>query len=60
MIDKKISEKVLTVGVDYKVPKGGIAFVLNAYSSFYEPFNFVCTSKGDGKFSKSLVLFFAV
>ncbi len=42
MIDN-IFEKVLYVGMDYKVPRGGIASVLNTYSFFIHPFKFVRT-----------------
>ncbi len=57
---KGICKKVLTVGVDYKTPKGGIAYVLNAYSKFYKPFNFVTTSKGNSKVTKLFVLILAI
>lgn len=39
--------KILFVGVDYKVPKGGIASVLNTYSTFIRPFKFVRTYAGE-------------
>ena len=41
MSESSIFEKVLFVGMDYKVPKGGIASVLNTYSTFIHPFKFV-------------------
>lgn len=40
---ENIFNRVLYVGMDYKVPKGGIASVLNTYSSFVRPFKFVRT-----------------
>lgn len=43
MDDSILFEKVLFVGIDYKVPKGGIANVLNTYSTFIRPFKFVRT-----------------
>ena len=48
MIDQKICERVLTVGPEWKKPKGGIAQVLNSYSSIYNPFIFVTTTRGGG------------
>lgn len=56
MIDKEICRKILVVGADYKNPKGGIAYVLNAYSKFYSEFNFITTSKGSNKLVKLFVL----
>lgn len=47
MEEKNIFEKVLYVGLDYRVPRGGIASVLNTYSSFIYPFKFVRTSATD-------------
>lgn len=38
-----IFNRILYVGIDDKVPKGGIASVLNTYSSFIRPFKFVRT-----------------
>ena len=43
MDNNNIFNRVLFVGMDYKVPKGGIASVLNTYSSFIRPFKFVRT-----------------
>lgn len=40
---ENVFNRVLYVGMDYKVPKGGIASVLNTYSSFIRPFKFVRT-----------------
>ena len=47
MVDYNIYEKVLFVGMDYKIPKGGIASVLNTYSSFIHPFKFVRTAASE-------------
>lgn len=60
MIDINICKKVLTVGTDYKNPYGGIAFLLNVYSTFFYPFNFVCTSKKSNKISKFIILLYAI
>ena len=43
MDDSILFEKILFVGIDYKLPKGGIASVLNTYSTFIHPFKFVRT-----------------
>ena len=40
---KTIFDNVLFVGMEFKMPKGGIASVLNTYSTFISPFKFVCT-----------------
>ena len=47
MSESSIFEKVLFVGMDYKIPKGGIASVLNTYSIFIHPFKFVRTAAGE-------------
>lgn len=47
MPESSIFEKVLFVGMDYKLPKGGIASVLNTYSTFIHPFKFVRTAASE-------------
>ncbi len=47
MIDCKICKQVLTIGLDWRRPRGGMAQVLNTYATIYKPFNFIATSKGD-------------
>ena len=47
MSESSIFEKVLFVGMDYKIPKGGIASVLNTYSIFIHPFKFVRTAASE-------------
>ena len=44
MIAKSISEKILFVGPPYENPKGGIAYVIYAYSKLFEPFHFIKTT----------------
>ena len=44
---KNIFDKVLFVGIDYKHPRGGIASVLNTYSTFIRPFKFVRTTASE-------------
>lgn len=47
---------ILTIGIDYKKPYGGVAAVESTYSLFYEPFQHVATVTYGGKFEKFLVL----
>lgn len=47
MIDKFLSEQVLTIGCEWKNPKGGIAVVLNSYSRIFSKFNVVVNSNGN-------------
>lgn len=47
MKNTNIFEKILFVGMNYKEPKGGIASVLNTYSTFISPFKFIRTSGSD-------------
>lgn len=47
MLERNIAEKVLTVGCDFRKPKGGIAQLIYNYSRFVFPeFNYVKTGKG--------------
>lgn len=59
MLDTK---EVLTIGIDYREVRGGIAAVENTYSTFYKPFNHVATAvNGDApQWRKMLVLLKAV
>src|SRR5690606_2820076 len=43
MINKELSSKVLTVGLQYRNHRGGIGGVIDGYSSYFEEFNFICT-----------------
>lgn len=43
MISKSISRQVLTVGENYKIPRGGISSVINTYSRYFSEFKFVAT-----------------
>lgn len=52
MIPNTISKRVLTMGVDYHNPKGGIAQVLYAYSQIFETFRFIPTTNSKNFFSK--------
>lgn len=55
-----VADKILTIGIDYKKPRGGIAQVLYVYSSFFEPFHFVRTVVDGNKFIKGIVFVEAI
>lgn len=55
-INSELSSKVLTIGCDYKNPKGGVAQVLKNYSNIYEIFNFIPTTKASSKVSNFITL----
>lgn len=50
------AKNVLTIGIDYRVVRGGVAAVENVYSTFYQPFNHVTTTVTNGQVKKLLVL----
>lgn len=50
------AKKVLTIGIDYRVVRGGVAAVENVYSTFYHPFNHITTTVTNGQVKKLLVL----
>lgn len=54
------ADKILTIGIDYRVVHGGIAAVESVYSTFYEPFNHVTTVVDYGKFRKLWILIKAI
>ena len=37
------ANRILSIGVDYKTPRGGVAAVEKTYSNFYHPFNHIAT-----------------
>jgi hypothetical protein len=45
---------ILTIGIDYRIIRGGVAAVENVYSTFYQPFNHVTTVVSMGKIKKHL------
>ena len=51
------ADKVLTIGIDYRVVHGGVAAVENVYSTFYEPFNHVTTVVDYGAIRKLTTFF---
>ena len=61
MIEKFYCYKVLNVGCDYKVPKGGVAQVMNSYSQFvYNPFRCIVNSCDGNKLQKLWVALYAI
>lgn len=65
LIKEKTTQKILTVGPDYKDHRGGIGAVLSTYASFYESFNFIPTYKYHNQnlvksfyYLKQVVIFF--
>lgn len=54
------ARNVLTIGIDYRIVRGGVAAVENVYSTFYQPFNHVTTTVTNGQVKKLLVLCKAV
>lgn len=50
------AKNILTIGIDYRVVRGGVAAVENVYSTFYLPFNHVTTTVTNGQVKKLLVL----
>lgn len=51
----KHSSKILTLSTNFTPPKGGIAQVVNVYSTFFKPFNHIATKKGERKLQKLLI-----
>ncbi len=61
MMNKEICEKILTIGCDYKPPRGGIAQVLSSYDSLlFEPFKFVRNSADGNKPKKLWIMLWAL
>lgn len=46
------AKNILTIGIDYRVVRGGVAAVENVYSTFYQPFNHVATVVDYGTMQK--------
>lgn len=59
MIPKQICENVITIGCDYRNPRGGIAQVLNSYSHLYETFNFIATTDSTNYINKLFIFVYA-
>ena len=60
MDTNKLYNSILTIGCDFKHPKGGVAQVLNTYSSFFPFFRFVCTTKRTNRLGKLFQLVYAI
>ena len=54
------AKNILTIGIDYRTVRGGVAAVEHVYSSFYEPFNHVTTVVSEGQVKKVLTLIKAI
>lgn len=52
MIPQNISKHILTLGVAYDNPKGGVAQVIYRYSQIYEQFNFIATARKGNHITK--------
>jgi len=50
------ANNVLTIGIAYKIPKGGVAACEHAYSTFYEPFYHVPTVVMGNKWEKLVTI----
>lgn len=60
MIAEELSAKVLTIGCQWKKPKGGIAVVLNSYSRIYPKFNIIVNSNGKNAIANLLQLLYSL
>lgn len=60
MIGLYISKHILTLGCQWKKPKGGIAVVLNSYSRIYQKFNIIVNSNGKNAVANLVQLLFSL
>lgn len=61
MIDHKISNQVLTLGVKHTPPVGGIAQLINSYKNIISPFKFISTTGiSHCKVMNLIILFIAI
>ncbi len=60
MVTKSISEHILTIGCQWKKPKGGIAVVLNSYSRIFPEFNIIVNSNGKNAIANLLQLLYSL
>lgn len=60
MIEKEISKHVITIGCQWKKPKGGIAVVLNSYSRIYQKFNIIVNSNGKNTVANAVQLLYSL
>lgn len=59
MIPENISKHILTLGVAYDNPEGGIAQVIYHYSQIYEQFNFIATVRKGNNITKLWLAIYA-
>ena len=60
MINKETSKLILTIGCQWKRPKGGIAVVLNSYSRRFPEFNIIVNSNGKNAIANLLQLIYSL
>lgn len=60
MIGQDISKQVLTIGCQWKKPKGGIAVVLNSYSRIFQGFNITVNSNGKNAVANVIQLLYSI
>lgn len=60
MITKERSNNILTIGCQWKKPKGGIAVVLNSYSRIFPKFNIIVNSNGKNAIANLLQLLYSL
>lgn len=60
MINKETRKRVLTIGCQWKKPKGGIAVVLNSYSRIFPKFNIIVNSNGKNAIANLLQLLYSL
>ena len=60
MINKETSKLILTIGCQWKRPKGGIAVVLNSYSRIFPKFNIIVNSNGKNAIANLLQLLYSL
>lgn len=60
MIGLYISKHILTIGCQWKKPKGGIAVVLNSYSRIYQKFNIIVNSNGKNTVANAVQLLYSL
>ncbi len=59
-INKEISEKILTIGPDFRCLRGGIVSVISIYSKYFTIFNYISTYKGGPILYKVYVFFISL
>lgn len=60
MIESEISKQVLSIGCQWRRPKGGIAVVLNSYSRIFPEFNIIVNSNGKNAIANLLQLLYSL